>query len=695
MPSHDKKLLPLFWLSLSSFLLLALYRFTAPPGTTPEDASEFILTAHFLGLPHPPGYPLFVWLGHFLTWLPLGTPAQQVAFLSHLSIALTAGLLGYWTLIQTKRLALGVWVTLTYGLSTFSWSSAQFVEVYPLHTFLMTLTFFLFHQLSTISDLKPHLSLVFFSGLVLGLSLSNHYPLVVLTFPALAFFVFSNREVLLSRSVFIRMGMGLVVGILPYTYLFFADHFSEYIFSSPIRTLPDFFEYVLRKEYAQNDRSKAFSLFEFFQYAGEGFKMMITAFTPVVFLSSVLFVADSIRNKLNLNRLIPLSLGVSSSFFLLFLFWQPDYYLLAIELYQSFHGFALGCLLMLSLGPIEQLLTRPRLKKAVSVGLFSIPLVLLVSNFKPNDRRSDTFTSDYADIIFQSLPQKSVLLVKGDADAGVLAYYHFLEKRRPDIKLTSQVAALLPNKLFDRKFDIQKNNHQVALLNFISANLSVQKPVFSIGPVEYFSPTRTPFPLLTKDYGLFREIFEDEPAPKRDVSIATQKEIVFLDNVLKAPYEPNFVHYRDRLIGHVCHSLLISGVDHPAFKIIPRCQILKAQWLHVEKKDYQSADSLFLLGLEGLKNRQNSEVSDLAKDFFLNRMKIISLLSDSEKEERQRLVRETVDITLPLALNFPVCKSNLAKKVYDLSVKAGFVQEAQELRTTFSHCPIEAVPTPD
>jgi hypothetical protein len=77
-------------------------------------------------------------------------------------------------------------------------------------------------------------------------------------------------------------------------------------------------------------------------------------------------------------------------------------------------------------------------------------------------------------------------------------------------------------------------------------------------------------------------------------------------------------------------------------------------------------------------------------------MKLISLFADEgpDKEEKERLIKETVEVTLPLALNFPVCKSNLAKKVYDLCVKAGFENEAKELQGRFSHCPIEAVPTP-
>ncbi|MFM8270087.1 MAG: protein O-mannosyl-transferase family, partial [Pseudomonadota bacterium] len=68
-------------------LLVVLYAWTGPQGTTPEDASEFILTAFFKGLPHPPGYPLFVWLGHLCSYIPWGSPAQKISFLSYASMA--------------------------------------------------------------------------------------------------------------------------------------------------------------------------------------------------------------------------------------------------------------------------------------------------------------------------------------------------------------------------------------------------------------------------------------------------------------------------------------------------------------------------------------------------------------------------------------------------------------------------------
>jgi len=673
-------------LSALGIALVALYEWTAPTGTTPEDASEFILTAYFKGLPHPPGYPLFVWLGHLCTYLPWGSPAQKIAFLSELSIAGTAVIWGLWAFALFQNVLIAAWVTLTFGLSFPIWSSGQLVEVYPLHTCLLSLTFFLAFQLTQSKEKLSNKRLLFFFGLTLGLSLANHYPLVVLAFPAIAALLYPVRNSFFSIAPLSYVFGGLALGLLPYIHLWTAHHYSEFIFSSPIQSFSEFLDYVLRKEYASNDRSKVFSFHEVGLYSWIAIKMLFWAFTPLVFVAALLGAKRFFQRCQNDTLPLALVLGTLSSFLFLFLFWQPDYYRLAIELYETFHGFALGCFILFSASCIWFLLSERQYSQTFFQALFIIPLALLLNNFKPLDRRPDRFTKDYASLILNSLPPQSLLLVKGDADAGVIAYAHFLENQRPDITVISQVAALLPQKPFDRATDISKNQHQIALLNLISAHLTIKRPVFSIGPVEYFSPQTSPFPLKTKNYGLFQEIYETDPAPQRDFSNLPPQEAAFLDAVLAPSFDSNFQHYRNRTIADVCHALLIAGRDHQAFEMIPRCQWLKAQWLHVETKDFIGADRYFLQAIKGSRLSQNSELADMGKDFLLNRLKIIETQPAMDPNARQSLLEETFKFTLPIALDLKTCKNNLAPRLLRLAISSGFEKEANSIRKAFSDC---------
>jgi hypothetical protein len=75
-----------------------LYAFTLGPTTAFWDTSEYIATAHILGLPHPPGNPLFVLIGR--TWLTLtGWTGLEVATrINLLSATVSAAAAAFWFL---------------------------------------------------------------------------------------------------------------------------------------------------------------------------------------------------------------------------------------------------------------------------------------------------------------------------------------------------------------------------------------------------------------------------------------------------------------------------------------------------------------------------------------------------------------------------------------------------------------------
>ena len=74
-------------------VMLSVYLWSAPRTVVLEDDGFFILAAYFNGIAHPPGYPLYTVLGHFMTWLPFGSVAYRVHALSALFGALGCGVL--------------------------------------------------------------------------------------------------------------------------------------------------------------------------------------------------------------------------------------------------------------------------------------------------------------------------------------------------------------------------------------------------------------------------------------------------------------------------------------------------------------------------------------------------------------------------------------------------------------------------
>jgi hypothetical protein len=92
---------------IASLLVLALYIITLSPETAMWDTSEYIAAAYTLGIPHPPGNPMFVLIGRVFSLLPIApTVAMRINLLAAISSAIAAGM---WFLV-TERVLVG-WFT--------------------------------------------------------------------------------------------------------------------------------------------------------------------------------------------------------------------------------------------------------------------------------------------------------------------------------------------------------------------------------------------------------------------------------------------------------------------------------------------------------------------------------------------------------------------------------------------------------
>lgn len=96
---------PYRWAAAAAAALFALYAATLAPTTAFWDTSEYIATAHILGIPHPPGNPLFVLLARAWELLlsPLGLPVA--VRINLFSAFMSAGAAFFWFLLVHRILA--------------------------------------------------------------------------------------------------------------------------------------------------------------------------------------------------------------------------------------------------------------------------------------------------------------------------------------------------------------------------------------------------------------------------------------------------------------------------------------------------------------------------------------------------------------------------------------------------------------
>ncbi len=103
-PAADEVFVPSYVAgALTALAVLLLYVLTLAPTTSMWDTSEYIAAAYVVGLPHPPGNPLFVLIGRVFALLPVApTVAMRINVLAALSSAASAF---FWFLITERVLA--------------------------------------------------------------------------------------------------------------------------------------------------------------------------------------------------------------------------------------------------------------------------------------------------------------------------------------------------------------------------------------------------------------------------------------------------------------------------------------------------------------------------------------------------------------------------------------------------------------
>ncbi len=79
--------------ALVFLVALLVYFWTLAPTVTLVDSGELIVAARFLGVAHPPGFPLYVMLAHLASLLPIGNIAARINFASAFFAALACAML--------------------------------------------------------------------------------------------------------------------------------------------------------------------------------------------------------------------------------------------------------------------------------------------------------------------------------------------------------------------------------------------------------------------------------------------------------------------------------------------------------------------------------------------------------------------------------------------------------------------------
>jgi Protein of unknown function (DUF2723) len=212
--------------SIAAGLVFALYLATLVPSTAMWDTSEYITAAYVLGIPHPPGNPFFVLLGHVFTLLPIArTVAQRINIMAALTSAISAGIwflvaervFAQWLATRWQRL-MGAAIAALVGATAFTvWDQSVVNEkVYTVSLLFFAVVAWLTVQWCDEAETPRADRLLVLVAFLIGLGYTNH-PAGLLIAPAVAVAVLARRpKAFLDWRLMGKCAAALALGVSPF-----------------------------------------------------------------------------------------------------------------------------------------------------------------------------------------------------------------------------------------------------------------------------------------------------------------------------------------------------------------------------------------------------------------------------------------------------------------------------------------------
>ncbi len=429
--------------------LFALYAATAPRSVALEDDGLFILSSYFLGIEHPPGYPLFTLIGHLFTYLPFGSVAYRVHLASAMFGALTCGAAWLCARALVGGRLPAYLAALALGVSPVFWSQAIIAEVYTLNTFFfLSLVFMgLLACPPSLQDGAQHSRLLPWMAFVFGLSLSNHYPLMLLVAPAFVILLWPLRRQLLQR--FGVLAWLVILGLVPYVWMVRRSWMALPIsFNGPLETIQEIVFFLSRAGYADIDHSVSANWLDHVRFFEFFCRELLRQFAVIGTLVAAAGFAVQWRI---LGRRVAAFMTVAflGPSVLLLLLLGLDYDSFRAHVFHVFPlpAYAIGALWM-ALGfawAVQRYARRPAHELA---GAAAVLAVIFVVGARINLLASDDWGARYAQTVLKTLPANAVVMTTGDPDLAPMAYFHMIENQRPDITLYDPKGMILGNRLF-------------------------------------------------------------------------------------------------------------------------------------------------------------------------------------------------------------------------------------------------------
>lgn len=436
---------------------LSVYVVTLAPSVSFWDSGEFIAASHILGVPHPPGTPLYVLIGRIFSAAVGGTVPIRVNLLSAIPGAL-AVLFLYLSLLsvgrpmlprnrdRTDRALLRVGAAAGSLLAAFGatcWTNAIEAEVYALSLFVITFCLWILLRWQERGDDATDRTPILLVSYVLALSIGVHLG-TYLALPAFTLFLFAvDRNIFRDSRLIGLVLFFTLLGLTVHFFLPIRSHLNPAIDEANPETRQAFMDFMLRKQYKPNNPlvRQADWAFQFRMYWGY-FRDQYGAVIPLLGVAGMAFHFRRARKTFPLYAV----LFLITSFFLIFYmnftdhevrdrdyFFAPSFFL-----WGGWAGLGGAFLIRWLLGKGKRFgLPEKPVLLVLSLLLLAVPVSVAARHWHTHDRRGNLIAHDYAHNILTALGRDAILFTNGDNDTFPLWYIQEVEGFRKDVRVVN------------------------------------------------------------------------------------------------------------------------------------------------------------------------------------------------------------------------------------------------------------------
>ncbi|MDI6780997.1 MAG: DUF2723 domain-containing protein [bacterium] len=456
---------------------LGLYLHTLTPTVGFHDSGDMITAVYSLGIPHPPGYPLYCLFGKLFSFISMGNIAYRLNIMSAVFAALAVLVIYFIVVKTTSQIIAAIIAGLILALTGTFWEQAVIAEKYTLNAFFMAvLIFILLKWQEIIRDPKygynhNHTNRTLYAFvLILGLSFTHHLQTVFIVPAAIYFLLVANWGDIkrIKRNTLLKAAAISFIPLVLYLYLPLRAAAHPAANWGDPSTLERFISHISAAAYkgffsAETLLTNLMNHLQFFPKQFTIIFLLIGIFGAIIIFMTnrhffifllIVIIADicySVRYTIpNIeDYYIPsymiISIWIGYGVIGLINIMRRGYNLLEEQQRKKKHPFPKSCFII---------------PKFVIPGIFLILLIIpFLSHYSHNNRNKYYLAYDMGLNMLDPLKKNAMVITKGDDDLFPLWYHQRIENRRTDVSLFNLI--LLQNKWH---LDENKRNHPYIIL---------------------------------------------------------------------------------------------------------------------------------------------------------------------------------------------------------------------------------------